>query len=139
MLSRRSCATASQPAFRRGRGRECVRHQPRAFACRASRLRDREPASLLEPEELPKGKAKDEPRVLDREQIGRLLAAAADLYSAALATKVFSGLRVMELLGLQLVVHRLRRRGHAVRHQLTRGSKEGPAEAHRSENERRSA
>jgi integrase len=58
------------------------------------------PLRRLEAEELPKGKAKDEPRVLDREAIGRLLTEATDLYGPALATKVFAGLRVMELLGL---------------------------------------
>ena len=75
----------------------------------------------------PKGKAKDQPRVLDRDEIGRLLAATPSVYRPILATKVFSGLRVMELLGLcwrsvdleEGVIH--------VRYQLTRGSKQTPA------------
>ena len=61
------------------------------------------PLRRLESEELPKGKAKDQPRVLDRDEIGRLLLASSSkstAYTPLLATKVFSGLRVMELLGL---------------------------------------
>ena len=46
------------------------------------------PLRRLESEELPKGKAKDEPRVLDREEIGRLLGRGVRLYKPMLATKV---------------------------------------------------
>ncbi len=85
------------------------------------------PLRRLEPEELPKGKAKDEPRVLDRDEIGRLLAEAPERYGPALATKVFSGLRVMELLGLCWSCLDFERGVITVRHQLTRGSKASPA------------
>jgi len=81
---------------------------------------------LLQPEELPKGKARDEPRVLDRDEIGRLLSGAPDLYRPALATKVFSGLRAMELLGLQWSCVDFEKAVIRVRHQLTRGSKQNP-------------
>ena len=84
------------------------------------------PLRLLQPEELPKGKSKDDARVLDRDEIGRLLAASLELYRPALATVVFSGLRAMELVGLRWscidfdegVIH--------VRQQLTRGSRATP-------------
>jgi integrase len=82
------------------------------------------PLRRLQSEELPKGKAQDEPRVLDRDQIGRLLVAATPLYLPMLATKVFSGLRVMELLGLCWRCVDLDEEVIRVRHQLTRGSKE---------------
>jgi integrase len=85
------------------------------------------PLRRLGPEELPKGKAKDEPRILDREQIGRLLAAAPVLYRPALTTKVFAGLRVMELLGLSWSCIDFDRGVISVRRQLTRGSKDSPA------------
>ena len=85
------------------------------------------PLRRLEPDELPKGKAKDEPRVLDRDEIGRLLAEASELYMPALATKVFSGLRAMELLGLCWSCVDFDRGVITVRHQLTRASKGTPA------------
>ena len=85
------------------------------------------PLRRLEPEELPKAKAKDEPRVLDREQIGRLLAAAPELYRPALTTKVFSSLRVMELMGLSWSCIDFDRGVISVRRQLTRGTRESPA------------
>ncbi|PWU23423.1 MAG: hypothetical protein C5B48_08585, partial [Candidatus Rokuibacteriota bacterium] len=85
------------------------------------------PLRRLESEELPKGNAKDEPRVLDREAIGRLLAEATDLYRPPLATKVFAGLRVMELLGLRWSCIDFERGVINVRYQLTRGSKGSPA------------
>jgi integrase len=84
------------------------------------------PLRLLQPEELPKGKAKDEPRVLDRDEIGRFLAAATELYQPALATKVFSGLRAMELLGLCWWCIDFDEGVIRVHHQLTRASKQHP-------------
>jgi integrase len=84
------------------------------------------PLRLLQPDELPKGKAKDEPRVLDRDDIRRLLAAAAELYRPALATKVLSGLRAMELLGLCWWCLDFDEGVIRVRHQLTRGSTANP-------------
>jgi integrase len=91
------------------------------------------PLRLLQPEELPKGRAKDDPRVLDRDEIERLLDAATGLYRLALATKVFSGLRAMELLGLSWRCVDVDAGVIRVRHQLTRGSKEKPAETRRVE------
>lgn len=85
------------------------------------------PLRRLQSDELPKGKAKDEPRVLDREQIGGLLAAASDLYRPVLATKVFSGLRVMELLGLCWWCIDFELGVINVRYQLTRATKTSPA------------
>ena len=70
-----------------------------ALAVRRGYISDN-PLRRLESEELPKGKAKDQPRVLDGDEISRLLAATSSVYRPILATKVFSGLRVMELLGL---------------------------------------
>ena len=84
------------------------------------------PLRLLQPEELPKGRSKDEPRVLDREEIGRLLGAAPDLYRTALATTVFAGLRAMELLGLCWWCVDVDEGIIRVRHQLTRGSRANP-------------
>jgi integrase len=81
---------------------------------------------LLQPEELPKGKSKDEPRVLDRGEIGRLLAATPELYRPAVSTEVFTGLRAMELLGLCWWCVDLDEGVIRVRHQLTRGSKASP-------------
>jgi integrase len=84
------------------------------------------PLRLLQPEEVPKGRAKDDPRVLDRDEIGCLLRAAPALYKAALATAVFAGPRVMELLGLCWRCVDLDGEIIRVRHQLTRGSRTNP-------------
>ena len=80
------------------------------------------PLRRLESEELPRGRAKDQPRVLDRDEIRRLLAATSSVYQPILATKVFSGLRVMELLGLCWRSVDLEGGVIHVRYQLTRGS-----------------
>jgi integrase len=85
------------------------------------------PLRLLQPEELPKGKSKDEPRVLDRNEIGCLLAATRDLYRPALATAVFAGLRAMELLAVRWSCVDTEGGVIRVRHQLTRGTKGAPA------------
>ena len=88
------------------------------------------PLRRLESEELPKGKAQDQPRVLDRDEIGRLLLASSSkstAYTPLLATKVFSGLRVMELLGLTWRHVDLEGGVIRVRYQLTRGTKRNPA------------
>ncbi len=58
--------------------------------------------------------------MLDRDEIGRLLAATASVYRPILATKVFSGLRVMELLGLCWRSVNLEEGVVHVRYQLTR-------------------
>ncbi len=84
------------------------------------------PLRLLQPEELPKGRAKDDPRVLDRDEIGRLLTAATDPYKPALATKVFAGLRAMELLGLRWSYVDFDEGVIRVRQQLTRASTKNP-------------
>lgn len=84
------------------------------------------PLRLLQPEELPKGRSKDEARVLNRDEIRLLVAATPELYRPALATAVFSGLRVMELLGLCWWCLDFEEGVIRVRQQLTRGSKAHP-------------
>jgi integrase len=85
------------------------------------------PLRRLQSEELPKGKAKDEPRVLDRDQISRLLAETTPIYLPMVATKVFSGLRAMELLGLCWRCVDFDDGVIRVQHQLTRGTRQSPA------------
>jgi integrase len=100
-----------------------------ALAVRRGYMTDN-PLRRLESEELPKGKAKDAPRVLDRDEIRRLLLASSSVaspYTPILTTKVFSGLRIMELLGLTWRYVDLDDGVIAVRCQLTRGTKENPA------------
>jgi integrase len=97
-----------------------------ALAVRRGYITDN-PLRRLEPDELPKGKAKDQPRVLDRGEIGRLLAGTPPVYLPILATKVFSGLRIMELLGLCWCCVDLDEGVLRVRRQLTRGTKADPA------------
>ena len=97
-----------------------------ALAVRRGYITDN-PLRRLESEELPKGTAKDQPRVLDRDEISRLLAATAFVYRPILSTKVFSGLRIMELLGLCWRHVDLEEGVIYVRYQLTRGSKQTPA------------
>lgn len=58
------------------------------------------PVHGLERAERPKADAREK-RVLDREEIGRLLEASPEVYRPLLTTAVFSGLRLMELLGLR--------------------------------------
>ena len=77
--------------------------------------------------ELPRGQAKDEPRVLDREEIASLLDAAAARYVPLLATGVFAGPRAMELLGLCWRNVDLGEGVLRIRHQLTRGTRVDPA------------
>jgi integrase len=84
------------------------------------------PLRLLQSDELPKGRSKDEPRVLNRDEIGRLLGAAPGLYRAALATTVFAGPRAMELLGLCWWCVDFDEGIIRVRHRLTRGSRASP-------------
>jgi hypothetical protein len=60
----------------------------------------RNPVTRLERDERPKT-SRCEMRVLERDEIARLLAAAPDRYRALLATAVFTGLRQGELLGLR--------------------------------------
>jgi integrase len=96
-----------------------------ALAVRRGYITD-SPLRRLEPDELPKGKAKDEPRVLDRGEIRRLLTASSATYLPILATTVFSGLRIMELLGLRWHCVDVDDRVLRVRHQLTRGTRQNP-------------
>jgi integrase len=85
------------------------------------------PLRRLDSGELPKGRAKDDPRVLDRDQIARLLGAAAVRYLPILATGAFAGLRAMELLGLCWRNVDFEHGVLLVRHQLTRGTRLSPA------------
>jgi len=69
-----------------------------ALAVRRGYIADN-PLRRLDARELPRGQAKDMPRVLDRDEIARLLEAASARYVPLLATGVFAGPRAMELLG----------------------------------------
>lgn len=59
------------------------------------------PFDLLDSDERPKADSDREQRILDREEIGKLLAKSPDRYRPLLATAVFTGLRLMEVLGLR--------------------------------------
>jgi integrase len=58
------------------------------------------PLDALEDDELPRGKPQRQGRILNRDEIARLLANAVPGYFAILATFVFAGLRMQEALGL---------------------------------------
>jgi integrase len=59
------------------------------------------PFDLLDSDERPKGDSEREQRILDKDELGKLLAKSPDRYRALLATAAFTGLRLMELLGLR--------------------------------------
>jgi integrase len=59
------------------------------------------PFDLLDSDERPNGDSDREQRILDRDEIGKLLAKSPDRYRPLLATAVFTGLRLMEVLGLR--------------------------------------
>lgn len=82
-----------------------------ALAVRKRYIADN-PIQRLEASELPTGKAKSPPRTLSRPEIGRLLQEATSKYQPILATAVFAGLRLMELLGLRWQDIDFRRRRH---------------------------
>jgi integrase len=86
------------------------------------------PIARLQPEELPKGVAKDPPRVLTRDEIAALLVSAADRYRPIIGIAVFAGLRQQEVLGLRWNEIDLRHGMIKVRHQLTRGTREAPSQ-----------
>jgi integrase len=85
------------------------------------------PLKRLSRAERPKARASSKPRVLSHDEIRRLLDYAIDGYRPLLATAVFSGMRLSELLGLRWqdvdfeagLIH--------VRHQLSRATKRKPA------------
>jgi integrase len=97
-----------------------------ALALRRGYITDN-PLRRLDAGELPRGQAKDAPRVLDRDEIARLLEAAAARYVPLLATGVFAGPRAMELLGLWWRNVEFEEGVLQIRHQLTRGTRQDSA------------
>ena len=95
------------------------------------------PIARLQPEELPKGVAKDPPRVLTRDEIAALLVSAADRYRPIIGIAVFAGLRQQEVLGLRWNEIDLRHGVIKVRHQLTRGDPGGAAAAGQTQDQGR--
>jgi integrase len=89
------------------------------------------PLLRLQPEELPKGIAKDPPRVLHLGEITRLLESAADRYRPIIGVAVLAGLRQAEILGLRWSEIDFTEGVIKVRHQLTRGSRTAPPRAAR--------
>jgi integrase len=81
------------------------------------------PLKRLQPEELPKGVAKDPPRVLSREEIAKLIACAPERYKPVIGVAVLAGLRHAEVLGLRWSEVDFKAGLLAVRHQLTRGDR----------------
>jgi len=77
------------------------------------------PVRGLERGERPAAEGREK-RVLSREEIGKLVAAATPTYRPVLATAVFSGLRLMELLGLRWADVEFERGELHVRSQLSR-------------------
>lgn len=89
-----------------------------AWAVRRGKV-PQNPVGQLERRERPAAGGRDK-RILFRDEIGKLLAAAPKPYRVLLATGVFSGLRLMELLGLRWCdIDREHGELH-VRHQLSR-------------------
>jgi integrase len=85
------------------------------------------PISRLQPEELPRGIAKDPPRALSRDEIARLLDAAPERYRPMIGIAVLAGLRQAEVLGLRWSEIDFKSGLIKVRHQLTRGNRTTPA------------
>lgn len=84
------------------------------------------PMARLQSEELPKGVAKDPPRVLGREQIAILLRSAPERYRPIIGVAVLGGLRQQEVLGLRWSEIDFKAGVIRVRHQLTRGDRVTP-------------
>jgi integrase len=80
---------------------------------------------------LPKGVAKDPPRVLSRDEIARLLASAPERYRPMIGLAVLAGLRQAEVLGLRWCEVDFKAGLINVRHQLTRGDRNNPPRATR--------
>ena len=87
----------------------------------------RSPLAQLESDELPKATNKRESRVLNREEIQKLLAHAPKTYKPVLATAALTGMRLMELLGLTWADVDFEANVIRVRFQLSRATKEKPA------------
>jgi integrase len=84
------------------------------------------PVLRLHPDELPRGRARSEPRALTASEVRRLLAAAPERYRPLLAIAVFTGMRIQEILGLAWGDVDFRERVIRVRAQLSRGTKASP-------------
>jgi integrase len=89
------------------------------------------PLKRLQPEELPRGIAKDPPRVLSREEIATLIARAPERYRPIIGVAVLAGLRQAEVLGLRWSEIDFKAGVLKVRHQLTRGDRTTPPRAAR--------
>ena len=84
------------------------------------------PLDRLSREELPRGRSKDAPRTLSRREIDALLGHAPDRYRTVIATAVYTGMRIQELLAVQWKFVALDTGVVHVRGQLTRGSRTNP-------------
>jgi integrase len=80
----------------------------------------------LHSDELPKGRARSEPRALTATEVTRLLISAPARYRPLLAIAVFTGMRIQEILGLRWEEIDFRDRVIRVRAQLSRGTKVNP-------------
>jgi integrase len=87
----------------------------------------RSPLSQLESDELPKAQNKRASRVLNRDELGKLLAHAPKTYKPVIATAALTGMRLMELLGLTWADVDFEANAIRVRFQLSRATKENPA------------
>jgi integrase len=84
------------------------------------------PLNRLSSDELPRGRARDTPRILSRAEIDKLIRHAPERYGVLVATAVYAGLRIQELLGLRWQDVDLDAGLIRVRGQLTRGSRTSP-------------
>lgn len=85
------------------------------------------PLKRVSKAERPKVKAASRPRVLPHEEIARLLRHTLPTYQAVVATAVFSGMRLSELLGLRWRDIDFDDGFIRVRHQLSRATRKKPA------------
>jgi integrase len=85
------------------------------------------PLKRLSRAERPKARASSKPRVLSHDEIRLLLTCATDSYRPLLATAVFSGMRLSELVGLRWQDVDFDTGLIRVRQQLSRATKEKPA------------
>jgi integrase len=85
------------------------------------------PLSVLDTDELPKGRNKTEARTLNREQLRALIFHAPKTYRTAIVTLVYTGLRLQELLGLVWGDVSFEDGLIRVRAQLSRASRTEPA------------
>jgi integrase len=85
------------------------------------------PLRRLDSSELPKGRNRDDARVLCREELTALVKHAPDTFRPIIATLVYTGLRIQEVLGLVWGEVDFDAGVIRVRHQLTRATRDDPA------------